>query len=208
LDDPLHGVRVSGSITPTESFSSTANNGISDAGRTPHATFLILQGSFATYLDLNQLGWAPAGRSVLAFRALGARAVGASQFGLPPDQRFYGGGSATVRGYAYQSIGPLIPNTNTPAGGVELAAVGIEFRQRLYTNFGAAVFVDAGAVTEKSGLFEGSFHEQKDDEGAGTGVGLRYYTPIGPVRVDVAFPIQKLPNSGSVEVYVGLGQAF
>jgi translocation and assembly module TamA len=226
LDDPLHGVRVSGSITPTESFNSTANNGCAllvnretasasaSAGcpsgetRTPHATFLILQGSFATYLDLHRFGWTPEGRSVLAFRALGARAIGASQFALPPDQRFYGGGSATVRGYAYQSIGPLIPNTTTPAGGVELAAVGVEFRQRLYTNFAAAVFVDAGAVTEKSGLFEGSFHEQKDDEGAGTGVGLRYYTPIGPVRLDVGFPIQKLPNSGSVQVYVGLGQAF
>jgi translocation and assembly module TamA len=98
LDDPLHGVRVSGSITPTESFNSTANNGCAllvnretasataSAGcpsgetRTPHATFLILQGSFATYLDLKQFGWTPEGRSVLAFRALGARAIGASQF--------------------------------------------------------------------------------------------------------------------------------
>jgi len=207
LDDPTHGVRVTGSITPTESFNSTANSG-AEGGRTPHATFLILQGSFSTYLDLKQFGWTPEGRSVIAFRALAARAVGASQFALPPDQRFYGGGSATVRGYAYQSIGPVLPYTTTAAGGIELAAAGVEFRQRLWTNFGMALFADAGAVTPTSGLFEASFHTPRYDEGAGFGAGIRYYTPIGPVRVDLAFPVERLTNSGSFQVYVGLGQAF
>jgi len=220
LDNPTHGVRVTGSVTPTESLNSTNNNGaISGSGtnggpRTPHATFLIVQGSFSTYLDLKQFGWTPEGRSVIAFRALAARAVGAGEFALPPDQRFYGGGSATVRGYAYQSIGPVLPNTATPAGGIELAAAGIEFRQRLWTNFGAAAFVDAGAVTPSNGLFEGSFDTKKLDQnselGIGVGVGIRYFTPIGPVRVDLAIPLQRLENrdSGSFQVYVGLGQSF
>lgn len=231
LDDPTHGMRLSGSLTPTQAFNSTAN---ADAAQlqdpsqrqtTPHATFLVVQGQFSTYLDLAQFDWSRPGRSVLAFRALAARSIGASQFALPPDQRFYGGGSATVRGYAYQTLGPVIPGTETPAGGVELAAGGVEFRQRFYTNWAAAVFTDAGAVTPASGLFGGKFNQDKERgcmamtaagatfghklcEGIGVGTGVRYYTPIGPVRVDLAFPLQKTQNSGSFQIYIGLGQAF
>jgi translocation and assembly module TamA len=225
LDDPTHGVRLSSSVAPTESFNSTANSSAQEGKPTPHATFLVVQGQFSTYLDLNRFGWAPPGRSVLAFRALAARAVGASQFSLPPDQRFYGGGSATVRGYAYQALGPVITGTSTPAGGTELAAAGVEFRQRFYTNWAAAVFADAGAVTPGTGLFEGKFDQKKElgchettaagqqngpalCEGIGVGAGVRYYTPIGPVRVDLAIPLERTPNSGSFQVYIGLGQAF
>jgi translocation and assembly module TamA len=242
LEDPTRGVRLSTSLAPTESFNSTANADatadLSQAGRTPHATFLVVQGQFSTYLDLNQFGWSSPGRSVLAFRALAARSIGASQFALPPDQRFYGGGSATVRGYAYQSLGPVIPGTETPAGGVELAATGIEFRRRFYTNWAAAVFADAGAVTPATGLFGGKFNQRKEIgcyattpgttissgktvqivpgqqfgralcEGVGLGTGVRYYTPIGPVRVDLAFPIERTQNSGAFQVYIGLGQSF
>jgi translocation and assembly module TamA len=213
LDDPTHGVRVAALITPTESFSSTTNNG-EGASRTPHATFLILQGQLSTYFDFKQFGWTPEGRSVVAFRALAARAIGASQFGLPPDQRFYGGGSTTVRGYAYQSVGPLIPGTSTPAGGIELLAGGVEFRQRLYTNLGAAVFTDVSAVSSSAGLFDtsiGSFKHKLDEgnAGIGYGAGLRYFTPIGPIRLDVAFPYERLLGRfRPFEVYVGLGQAF
>jgi translocation and assembly module TamA len=225
LDDPLHGVRVSGSFAPTESFNSTANDTAGEGAPTPRATFLVVQGQFSTYLDLNHFDWAPPGRSVLAFRALAARSIGASQFALPPDQRFYGGGSATVRGYAYQSLGPVIQGTTTPAGGVELAAGGIEFRQRFYTNWAAAVFADAGAVTPATGLFGGKFNPKNEQgcqqttaagerfgpglcEGVGVGAGVRYYTPIGPVRVDLAFPLERTQNSGKFQVYIGLGQAF
>jgi translocation and assembly module TamA len=223
LDDPLRGMRFSTSIAPTESFNSTANNSATEGKPTPHATFLVLQGQFSTYLDFNRFNWTPPGRSVLAFRALGARAVGATQFALPPDQRFYGGGSATVRGYAYQSLGPVLQGTSTPAGGTELAATGIEFRQRFYSNWAAAVFADAGAVTPASGLFEAKFNQSKVTgctvttstgrtqtlcEGVGVGTGVRYYTPIGPVRVDLGFPLERTPNSGSFQVYIGLGQAF
>jgi translocation and assembly module TamA len=222
LDDPTHGVRVSGSMAPTESFNSTANSSAQEGAPTPHATFLVVQGQFSTYIDLNRLGWTPPGRSVLAFRALAARAVGASQFSLPPDQRFYGGGSATVRGYAYQSLGPVLTGTQTPAGGTELAAGSVEFRQRFYSNWAAAVFADAGAVTPGTGLFEGKFNERKEPgctptsgtpttglcRGVGAGAGVRYYTPIGPVRVDLAIPLERTQTSGTFQVYIGLGEAF
>jgi translocation and assembly module TamA len=218
LDDPLRGVRIGLSATPTESFNSTEMDPGTGASTTPRATFLILQGSVSTYFDLARFDWTRPGRSVFAARALAARAFGASAFSLPPDQRFYGGGSATVRGYSYQSIGPTLPYVTTAAGGTELIAGGIEFRQRLWSNFGVAAFVDSGAVTANTGLFEGSFRAFTQKLATGAGGGLRYYTPIGPVRLDVAVPLRRAcsassnaapcPDVGSFQVYVGLGQAF
>lgn len=193
LDDPRHGVRASISLSPTESLFET------------HAAFLIMQANVSTYLDLAGLGWSASGRSVLALRALAAQARGAGQFSLPPDLRFYAGGSATVRGYAYQTVGPTFPPPDTPGeypqGGTGLAAGTIEFRQRLGKNFGMAVFVDGGEVSTKAQPFAGAYS-------FGYGVGPRYYTPIGPIRIDVALPFRRLPNGDRFEAYVGLGQAF
>ena len=81
-------------MTPTQSFGAST------------ATFGICLASASTYIDLASAGWTEPGRSVIALRGLIGSAQGASLFSLPPDQRFYGGGSATVRGYKYQSIGP------------------------------------------------------------------------------------------------------
>ena len=202
LSDPLHGARVTLSLTPTESI-----------GR-PDATFVILQATGASYLDLARLGWTPPGRSVIAVRGLIAEAHGAGEFSLPPDQRFYAGGSSTIRGYQYQSVGPIFqgppgattpPKPPIPIGGTELVAAGVEFRQRMYTNFGAAVFVDAGNLccspNEPSHRFGGR-------PSVGYGAGLRYYTPIGPIRLDIGLPVRRLPAGDALEIYVGLGQAF
>ena len=209
LSDPLHGVRATLSLAPTESLGH------------PNATFVIFQASAATYLDLARFDWTAPGRSVIALRGLIAEAHGAGQFSLPPDQRFYGGGSATVRGYKYQSVGPTFPNpvappptaTNPhpavpappsqpiPTGGTDLVAAGIEFRQRFGANFGAAAFVDAGKVSTDPTPFQGR-------PSVGYGAGMRYYTPIGPIRLDIALPVRRLPGGDALEVYVGLGQAF
>jgi translocation and assembly module TamA len=188
LEDPLHGIRASATVTPTQSFGDST------------ATFLILQGSASGYIDLASLGATQAGRTVIAWRGLIGSAQGASLFSLPPDQRFYGGGSATVRGFKYQSVGPQFPD-NTPIGGLSIDAGTIELRQRLQGNFGAAVFVDAGQVGETSKPFTGTLH-------VGAGFGVRYYTAIGPIRFDVAFPVNKEPNGDRFEFYIGLGQVF
>lgn len=188
LADPLHGMRASLTVTPTQSFGS--NN----------ATFVIVQGNAAAYIDLASLGGTASGRSVIALRALAGNAYGASQFGLPPDQRFYGGGSATVRGFRYQSIGPQFPD-GKPIGGTSIDAATIEFRQRLTSNFGAVAFVDAGQVGASGTPFQGTVH-------VGAGIGVRYYTAIGPIRFDVAVPLNKQPGSDAFEIYIGLGQAF
>jgi translocation and assembly module TamA len=188
LDDPTHGLRATLIATPTESLS----------GR--DSTFVILQGTASTYFDLHTLGVGKPGTSVLAFRGLVGSAQGAGEFDLPPDQRFYAGGSATVRGYRYQSIGPAFPDT-TPEGGTAIDAATIELRQRVWHNIGAVVFADAGQVDTSSTPFGGRLQE-------GAGVGARYYTPIGPIRVDVAVPLNRLRNGDSFELYLGLGQAF
>ncbi|HEX4023557.1 MAG TPA: BamA/TamA family outer membrane protein [Steroidobacteraceae bacterium] len=193
LNDPLHGLRASVSVTPTESLFGH------------HASFLIMQVEASTYFDLARLGWSQSGRSVFALRALAGQARGAGQFSLPPDLRFYAGGSATVRGYAYQTVGKDFPPPDTPGeypeGGTGLATGTVEFRQRVWHNFGLAAFVDAGEVSASGQPFAGAFS-------VGYGLGPRYYTPIGPIRLDVAFPATRLPHGDALEVYIGLGQAF
>lgn len=188
LTDPTHGGRVSFTATPTLSLS----------GRT--STFTILQAAGSTYVDLGRYWFGTEGRSVLALRGLVGSVQGAGQFELPPDQRFYGGGSATVRGFKYQSIGPLFRDNN-PIGGTAIDAGTIEFRQRVFHDFGFATFADAGQVSASSAPFGGTLR-------VGMGVGLRYYTPIGPVRLDVALPLNRPPGGDRFEIYLGLGQAF
>ena len=183
LFDATRGIRAQATVTPTESLLA------------PSATFTILQVSGSTYIDLTGRG-----RSVIALRALVGSVQGASTFQLPPDQRFYAGGSATIRGYAYQSVGPQFADGN-PEGGTAIDAGTIEYRQRFGGSFGTALFVDAGQVNASASPFQGSLK-------IGAGVGLRYYTPIGPIRVDFAVPVVKQPNSGNFQIYIGIGQAF
>jgi translocation and assembly module TamA len=220
LLDPTHGLRASLTFAPT--FPSGGQH--SD-------TFFATQLSVADYLDIGRLFGSEPGRSVLALRALLATAIGATTSveeipgepavrvpDLPPDQRFYAGGSGTVRGYRYQSIGPEFADGN-PVGGTALTALNAEFRQRLGTSFGMALFVDAGDVGEKlsplSGLVHGgrcsSLEPSQNSTSCwavGVGGGVRYYTPIGALRFDLAVPTFRRPNDDRFEVYIGIGQAF
>jgi translocation and assembly module TamA len=207
LDDPTHGMRDSLTVTPTQSLGH------------PNATFIITKFKFATYFDLHEFGFADRGRSVLAVSAFAGDAEGAGELSLPPDQRFYAGGSGTIRGYPYQLVGPVFPTTDIPIGGTAIAAGSVEFRQRIGASWGAAFFVDAGQVSAR-------LKPVPTDLRVGIGAGVRYYTPIGPIRVDVAVPTTRdkyqVPdpnkpgayvNSSSTydqafQVYIGLGQAF
>ena len=190
LLDPTYGVRVAATVTPTASL----------AGR--QSEFVIAQVSGSTYLNIGLLGGAP-GRSVLALRATAATVQGASTFQIPPEQRLYAGGTATVRGYRYQSVGPQFAD-RTPVGGTELAAGTVEFRQRILQSFGAVLFADAGQVSG-SGAAPGITGRGL---AVGAGVGARYYSSIGPIRLDFALPLIKQRGDDAFELYVGLGQAF
>jgi len=159
------------------------------------SSFFILQATGSTYFDL-----AGNGNTVLAVRAMIANVIGASNFDIPPDQRLYAGGSGTVRGYKYHTIGPLFPDGD-PIGGTALDAASIELRHRLFGNWGAAAFVDAGQVSAEKVPFTGTLR-------TGVGAGVRYYSPIGVVRADFAMPLMRPPKGDAFEIYIGLGQAF
>jgi translocation and assembly module TamA len=183
LLDPTSGIRANLLITPTESLG------------TPNATFVIAQISGSTYLDLFNDG-----RSILALRGLVGKVSGAGVFDLPPDQRFYAGGSSTVRGYRYQTLGPQFPN-QIPTGGTAISTGTVELRQRILGSYGVVGFMDVGQVSSNGAPFTSAWH-------AGAGLGARYYTPIGPIRLDFAVPLEKLPGGDSFEIYIGIGQAF
>jgi translocation and assembly module TamA len=197
LDDPTHGMRDSLSVTPTHSLGAS------------NANFSIDTIKLATYFDLDHFLPTSPGRSVLAARVLVGLALGAGacspppgECSLPPDQRFYGGGSASIRGYAYQAVGPNFKYTDYPVGGSALVAGGIEFRQRFGQNFGAAFFVDAGQVSNQLKV-------TPENVFVGVGAGVRYYTAIGPIRLDLAVPTKSTAiQNQSFQVYIGLGQAF
>jgi translocation and assembly module TamA len=192
LEDPHRGIRASVSVTPTLALGH------------PNSLFVISQIKVAAYFDLDHLLPTDPGRTVLAGRAVAGLAEGAAELSLPPDQRFYAGGSGTIRGYAYQSVGPKFNDPDqTPIGGTAITAGSLELRQRIGASWGAAVFVDAGQVSASLKAVAGEFD-------IGAGVGVRYYTPIGPIRLDVAVPTKRLPPpyDQAFEVYIGLGQSF
>jgi translocation and assembly module TamA len=105
-----------------------------------------------------------------------------------------------VRGFKYQSIGPLFPDDN-PIGGTAIDAGSVEVRQRLFDSYGVAAFIDAGQVDGENTPFAGTVR-------VGTGGGLRYYTSIGVIRLDVAVPVNRPPGGDTFEFYLGVGQAF
>ncbi len=197
LDAPTHGVRVGLGITPSYSLGNGSNGPGTSAA---NSFFTILQGQASTYLDFAHLGLTRPGRTVIAVHGVVASVQGASTFQLPPDQRLYAGGSTTVRGYRYQQISPLFPD-NRPEGGTSLDAIQVEYRQRIVGNIGAVLFGDAGQVGATSAPFNGPLR-------VGAGVGARYYTPIGPIRLDVAIPLNKVQGDDSFELYIGLGETF
>ncbi|AOX21166.1 hypothetical protein A0U90_03240 [Kozakia baliensis] len=187
IDPATHGMRANVNITPSESL----ENGSS--------FFTVMSGSVSTYFDLHRIGLSRPGRSVIAVRGLVGSVQGASTYQIPPDQRLYAGGPATVRGFRYQGVGPQYGKYGI--GGTSLDAGSVEYRQRILKSFGAAAFVDAGQVGAGSRPFQGTLR-------VGYGAGVRYYTPIGPVRLDVALPVNRPPHGDRWELYIGLGETF
>jgi translocation and assembly module TamA len=138
-------------------------------------------------------------RTTIAGRMRFGSIIGASRDRIAPSRRFYSGGGGSVRGYGYQDIGPRDID-NDPVGGRSLAEFSIEARVR-FGDFGVVPFVDAGNLyTQTLPRFTGLRY--------GAGLGVRYYTSFGPIRVDVGTPINPRTGDARVAVYVSLGQAF
>lgn len=136
---------------------------------------------------------------ILAGRTRLAGTGGADIFSIAPSRRFYSGGGGSVRGFGFQDIGPLDVNGD-PVGGRSLAEFSLEARIR-FGDFGVVPFVDAGNVYSNSLPEFGGLRY-------GAGIGLRYYSSFGPLRLDIGTPINPGPNDGLITVFVSLGQAF
>jgi translocation and assembly module TamA len=136
---------------------------------------------------------------VLAGRVQAASIIGASVDQLAPSRRLYSGGGGSVRGYGYQQLGPKDAN-NDPIGGRDQVEFAVEARYR-FGNFGIVPFVDGGRVGQGSALGLSGMRY-------GAGIGGRYYTNFGPLRVDVATPIGRRPGESRIALYIGIGQAF
>ena len=159
--------------------------------------FTVMRVTGRNYLDL-----AEPGRTVLATRASLGTEPAISIGGIPPDKLFYAGGGGSVRGFVYQSAGPR-DAFNNPLGGASVFEASVELRQRIGESWGAVAFVDAGSAYP---YFFPDFSLFAPRVGAG--VGARYYTGFGPVRVDVGFPLNRRDGDPPFGLYVSLGQAF
>jgi len=127
--------------------------------------------------------------------------IGASMEELPSDLRFYAGGGGSIRGYPYQTVGPL--RSKTPTGGRSIFTFSSELRVRLSEYVGIVPFLDGGTA------FADALPPYEESLRFGAGLGLRVYTPIGPIRLDVATPLNRRENIDDVgQFYISIGQAF
>ncbi len=184
LLDPASGFRLTGRFSPEVSV---------NGGTTLAYAKTQIEGS--VYL--------PFGNIVLAARGHLGSIVGASRGRIAPSRRFYAGGGGSVRGFSYQGVGPK-DATNTPLGGNSIVETSFEarFRFKAFGNdIGLVPFIDAGQVYTST---LPKFNSLK----VGAGVGLRYYTSFGPIRVDVARAVTKAVGDPAFGVYVSIGQAF
>ncbi|MCB2126853.1 MAG: outer membrane protein assembly factor [Rhodobacteraceae bacterium] len=143
-------------------------------------------------------------RVVLAGRLQLGTVIGPTLPQTPASFRFWSGGGGTVRGQPYQSLGVALARSaflSVQTGGMSFAGASAELRASITDTIGAAAFYDAGYVGIDE-LFGGTGRWH-----AGAGLGLRYNTGIGPIRIDVAMPVSG-PTGDGVQIYVGLGQAF
>ncbi|MFN3259657.1 MAG: autotransporter assembly complex protein TamA [Pikeienuella sp.] len=183
--DPSNGFRARAAATP---FSGVVGN--------DPAAFMILDASTSAYFDLTGEK-----KYILAARGrLGSILAGDLDV-VSVNRRLFSGGGGSVRGYAERFIGPLDAN-NDPTGGLSVAELGAELRARVSETVGLAGFVEAGSVSEE--LFPDF------DEGVqvAIGGGVRYFSPVGPLRVDVGVPVNPRGADDAFQVYISIGQAF
>ncbi len=145
-------------------------------------------------------GFGAEDRFVIAGRVQVGSVMAGDSGDIPPDYLFYSGGGGTVRGQPYQSLG-LNAGGGEITGGQSFVSLSAELRAQITDKIGVVGFVDAGHVAGGS-LFDGQGNWH-----TGGGIGVRYKTPIGPLRLDVAGPISGDTGDG-VQIYIGIGQAF
>ena len=184
LLDPTEGYRVTLRALPYLGYNGDLRN------------FVILEALGSAYLPLDRQK-----EFVLAGRARLGSVLGERRDDIPLPKRFFAGGGGSIRGYSYKRAGPVNID-DEPVGGASVVELNAEARWRINEDFGAVAFVDGG------GAFEGAMPGDGGDWYIGAGLGVRYYSPIGPVRLDVAMPINAREGEPGVQIYISIGQAF
>ena len=114
---------------------------------------------------------------------------------IPPALRFFAGGDRSVRGYGYKKITPKNKNGKL-VGGSRLLAGSLEYQYQVYPNWWAATFADSGLAANDYTTKELRY---------GAGVGVRWASPVGAIKFDIATPIRDKDNSKNIQFYIGLG---
>jgi translocation and assembly module TamA len=182
--DPTRGVRLKASATGFGTFLGSSLDMVQ-----------IKAGASAYYsIDADS-------RYVLAGRVAAGAMSGPQLDQIPANWRFYAGGGGSVRGYAYNELGPTV-FWGAVVGGRSLFDASAELRVKVTDTIGVVPFIDIGNA------FSSSFPTFNEPLFAAAGLGLRYYTSVGPIRLDVAFPLERRAGTGPVAVYVSIGQSF
>jgi translocation and assembly module TamA len=184
LLNPTTGYRAQLSVTPAHTFSGS------------HLTFVtnLLSGSTYWALGAEQ-------RAILAGKLSLGSLDGAPLAQLPADQRIYAGGGGSIRPYGWQLAGPLASN-DKPIGGRSSLVLNLEARIKITETIGIVPFIDAGSY------YESPVPQLSRTPLYGVGLGARYYTAFGPLRLDLATPLHKRSADSPIQVYISLGQAF
>ena len=140
-------------------------------------------------------------RYVLAGRVAAGGMSGPELDQIPANWRFYAGGGGSVRGYAYNELGPTV-FWGAVVGGRSVFDASAELRIKVTDTIGIVPFFDVGNA------FTSNFPNFSEPLFAAAGLGLRYYTSVGPIRLDVAFPLERRDGTGPVAIYVSIGQSF
>ncbi len=139
-------------------------------------------------------------RVTIAARLQAKGTLGASIDRLPPDYLFYSGGGGTVRGQAYQSLGFTSSTTGRDSGGTGFIGASLEVRTKVTESIGIVGFADYSQIAS-DGLFGGDTLDH-----SGAGLGIRYATGFGPIRLDVGVPVSG--EDSNPQIYIGIGQSF
>jgi outer membrane protein insertion porin family len=147
------------------------------------------------YIDI---GW----QTIFASRfKLGLEDAIGSQENLPLFERFYSGGDKSVRGYGRRRLGPLSAS-NDPLGGLSLVEGSLELRRPIWKELNGALFVDFGQVSKRS--FDPPFGDLQFSRG----FGLSYSTPVGPIRLDIGFPVKPPRGDKPWQIHFSIGASF
>ncbi len=182
-------------LNPTTGYRATIN---------AKPSYEALQGNIFSSFEASASGYYGFGDNndvVLAGKLSAGTIVGGGALdNIPVNRRFYAGGGGSVRGYSYQQISPRNA-AGEATGGRSYVQTSLEARVNVTETIGIVPFIDAATVSDKT-------VPDFSDIRAGAGIGLRYATPFGPIRLDVAVPLQSYEGGSSYGIYAGIGQAF